>query len=1066
MKNQNGYKANLLEKRVLLSAAAISLLTLIAATPKAISGETVFADSFTGYGVQAASGGNIVPGAPKPTGSAFAGDGKVFSLSTATGSAALAGGAFSNDPSNNFAQAVFGTTNSTTNATTQWVLSAAAETLSANKIVTISFDFYISSAAGGTKTLSLITYSQILNRGNFNEGRGLGINITTAGTINYYSGTGTSPTGTVAGSFSTDTLQNFKVTLDYSTHTFSATVAGLSFTGSFNPAVSDLRSVWLNNSTSNNVGFYYDNLKITVASAPQTLISSGVTDYVIALADDATPAEETAATKLQQYLHQISGATIPIQSETSVSLSAKQILVGAGTRVKALVPEQEWDNLEKDGFIVRTVGNRLILAGGRPRGTLYAVYDFLERQLGCRWWTPSEKDIPASSAIVVNDLDATHTPIFAYRGQHTTSLIDDPHTSPIENQEFATILRANGTLQPQTESWGSHNKIIGWAHTHFELAPPATHFAAHPEWYTNPNNGNKPYTTSAGITTLPSKGSSQLCLSAPGLIAEVTNRALANIANDPTAGFISITENDNGNYCQCVDCKAKRTTGGSQSAPNLEFVNAIAAAVRNPANPYPNFIVDTFAYRGTVDFPIGIVPDENVLIRFAPLTADWGHPLDSIWNGPTPPLTPSQNAQENVAENLPAWASATNQIFVWYYASNYKYTMLPYPNFQNLESDFRFFYENRVTGVFVQSDAYTNNVGDFVQMRAWVAAKMLWDPFLSQADLTAEFLDGYYGAAGSYLEEYLTLVQESYLDTERKLWADESAFSYMTYDVMSQGKLLFDQAEAAVSGNTTLLNRVKRERISFDLMWVYRYNPLKQNAAFQQVSFVGPSNPATFLQTVTTRASGFGVGDFQENNYPGRGSFMLNEVPRLEDKVAAVATLPTQIQSLITPGSEATDVIVLYPHDLTDVSLDIGNVVADPAASTGKALKITNSKLDWKVQYDMMQYGHTFFNGDHWRMFVEARVTATTWSGGLVYIGMYDVPTYLNTGSGNVFVRSLNVTDFSGTGYQIIPVGKSNTSPFTQSNLIPETGHIWLDFLDNPNVTALYIDRIFLVRMP
>ena len=35
--------------------------------------------------------------------------------------------------------------------------------------------------------------------------------------------------------------------------------------------------------------------------------------------------------------------------------------------------------------MIRTVGDNLILTGGRPRGTLYAVYEFLERPVGCHW---------------------------------------------------------------------------------------------------------------------------------------------------------------------------------------------------------------------------------------------------------------------------------------------------------------------------------------------------------------------------------------------------------------------------------------------------------------------------------------------------------------------------------------------------------------------------------------------------------------------------------------------------------------------------------------------------------
>ena len=115
-----------------------------------------------------------------------------------------------------------------------------------------------------------------------------------------------------------------------------------------------------------------------------TLAQNGTTAYVIALANDAIPAEKTAADQLQKYFQQVTGAAISIKSEGDVNADAPQILVGAGARVKVLLPKQDWDSLGSDGIVIKTVGKNLILAGGRPRGTLYAVFQFLQDEVGCR----------------------------------------------------------------------------------------------------------------------------------------------------------------------------------------------------------------------------------------------------------------------------------------------------------------------------------------------------------------------------------------------------------------------------------------------------------------------------------------------------------------------------------------------------------------------------------------------------------------------------------------------------------------------------------------------------------
>lgn len=57
----------------------------------------------------------------------------------------------------------------------------------------------------------------------------------------------------------------------------------------------------------------------------------------------------------------------------------------------------------------------LFLAGGNGRATLYAVYDFFERQAGCRYFWDGDV-IPARETIPMTGLDVRETPHFYYRG--------------------------------------------------------------------------------------------------------------------------------------------------------------------------------------------------------------------------------------------------------------------------------------------------------------------------------------------------------------------------------------------------------------------------------------------------------------------------------------------------------------------------------------------------------------------------------------------------------------------------------------------------------------------------
>ena len=71
-----------------------------------------------------------------------------------------------------------------------------------------------------------------------------------------------------------------------------------------------------------------------------------------------------------------------------------------------------------DGYTVRTEKideeSILILAGGRPRATIYAVYRYFEKFCGCRWFWDGDR-MP-HTALPLEDLNLTEAPRFDYRG--------------------------------------------------------------------------------------------------------------------------------------------------------------------------------------------------------------------------------------------------------------------------------------------------------------------------------------------------------------------------------------------------------------------------------------------------------------------------------------------------------------------------------------------------------------------------------------------------------------------------------------------------------------------------
>ncbi|HQN02090.1 MAG TPA: hypothetical protein PLL36_13505, partial [Candidatus Hydrogenedentes bacterium] len=164
----------------------------------------------------------------------------------------------------------------------------------------------------------------------------------------------------------------------------------------------------------------------------------GTTPYVITLAEDAIPAERTAASELQHYLGRITGAVFPVSPEDEVPVDVPQIVVGPSARFRGAFPMIDTTSLPGDTIFIKTQGQQLYLAGSRPRGTLYAVYTFLEDVVGCRWWTSTEDHVPVVPSLVIPPLDVAYTPKLLYREAFYRDAFDGV---------FAARLKCNGHFE-------------------------------------------------------------------------------------------------------------------------------------------------------------------------------------------------------------------------------------------------------------------------------------------------------------------------------------------------------------------------------------------------------------------------------------------------------------------------------------------------------------------------------------------------------------------------------------------------------------------------------------------
>jgi len=125
------------------------------------------------------------------------------------------------------------------------------------------------------------------------------------------------------------------------------------------------------------------------------LVAGGRSDYVIVRNGQAPTPEQFAAQELQKYIRLISGVELRIVERPG---GPKVIWVG-----QAAGSAEQLKDRGEDSYLIRVAGGNVYLTGATPRSTLYSVYHFLEKYLGCGWIVPGDEYIPRSVEIGLPD---------------------------------------------------------------------------------------------------------------------------------------------------------------------------------------------------------------------------------------------------------------------------------------------------------------------------------------------------------------------------------------------------------------------------------------------------------------------------------------------------------------------------------------------------------------------------------------------------------------------------------------------------------------------------------------
>jgi hypothetical protein len=517
-----------------------------------------------------------------------------------------------------------------------------------------------------------------------------------------------------------------------------------------------------------------------------TLVQSGAPACVIVIAERPSPAARLAAYELQHHLFKSTGVDVPIRAD-SERVEGLRMLVGESAATRQL--DIRGLDFKPQEYLVAFRSNAIVLIGrdwtdseanrrvsgrsttdetlqqlrhridywktvGRPdrgggelelpgiyddQGTCLAVYDFLERYCGVRWYGPSETSIivPSRTNLAVAGSDIRRSPALKHRSALCSG------SWPFLRGQWGEFSREQLYLFWRRLRQGGER----WAGNHtFHRSTIQTLFTDPDYQCQNPK----------GL-------GSQLCYTNPKLVQQVAGMARSYFdgQGELPAGwkamgdYFAMVPDDNINLCTCTNCQALLQRGrtnktgffssGEMSDYWFNFVNAVAREVRKT---HPDKYIATLAY-WSYAFPPGFELEPNISI--APCLHTCYYPVHV-------------EMRENDLKLYHAWQQQVKTpMFLWVYyhhpmeaALIGKWKCFPHVMVHDSARSMQKFIRDGVRGIF--------ECGEQDQLEQYVIAKVWDNPDVNVDAMMDEFFRLYFGAAGEPMKQFYTRLEQTACD--------------------------------------------------------------------------------------------------------------------------------------------------------------------------------------------------------------------------------------------------------------------------------------------------------------
>lgn len=561
------------------------------------------------------------------------------------------------------------------------------------------------------------------------------------------------------------------------------------------------------------------------------IVSDRAAKATIVKPKNSTPRETFAAEELQKYVQDITGTMLPIKLD-SESVTGNMILIGGpkrNTKTSKIIDQATFHKAVPgpEGMMVKTFwGNILVLAGSTKnpneyeRGTVYAVYEFLERYLGCSFAAYGKPGsgmgeyIPKKHTIKIKKIDYVKSKAdLSYRTAIVQYYKNIPHDHDL-SASFIDWLAKNRynrilTMASIYEDWksdgllaevkkrgilftvGHHESAALFLPPHGNSYFPEHYYETHPEYYKLLANGKRydPKTIWGGQWIFDNRDQNA--------INQVAENIKIWFSKNPYVDRVCLWPQD-GTAPQSQDSISKRY---SKMQNYTYFVNKVAKKVNAR---YPHKTVDMIAYHDLWAYPGGISMDNSLVIDQANISRGNGKSNGGSFLG----TKYEENAQKWAATGIPV-------VFYEYYMGRFRGEQVYFPMADELQPIYsNFKKEGYANGSGTQIECY--NLWNFI-FNFYANARTAYNTDLTLSDNLSRFCK-IFGKGAPYIKSYLKYIEGFYEDqggTHSGKWFMEHVDKKKAYNY-------FEKAYK-VQPEGILRNNIRMMRMAF------RYSDLHTN---------------------------------------------------------------------------------------------------------------------------------------------------------------------------------------------------------------------------------------------